>query len=562
MVRRDITEDDTGIKILYEPPPEKEIEVDIVFIHGIGAHPDDTWCKNVGSKETPRFVNWLSDRKMLPAALPNARIMRYGYMSEWFGDNFIQQNVTRVTQRFLGSLKRVRKEQACQTRPLLIGAHCFGGLVALDAFVTVTRQPKLWPSIYNYITGMLFFGTPFRGAHGEGQMKLIEAAQALHSGKVDDGVLRITQRNDELLQRILNEFEDFHKEQEGETILKCFFETKRCNVMAVLGMEGELTLRVDETSGRLDRAKGIPLFRNHFDMNKFGAPNEEEYMAVLVEIDEMVKEAPGLLATRFKHFPKNRRGSCSQQVDNEFKAVRKEVKKYFNIAQTDWQKVSDASSEPGDFQWATDMPQARSWIEDKGYRVLYVEYNDSWDCLAGLSHAFYQQLRQTEALEVIYGLAPTDAQEIRSGAWKTSLPRTLLAQILTHYPLCIPSMNKAIEDLDADEELEMKEPFDPGDSSWEHQWILLSCALHSLDKNVVLMFINFNDELYEDLEAGLSHLNTGHRVGSSRADFSCKVLIVGTPKSKTLRGDEQSTLFAMSPRRINEEAERKCIVPN
>lgn len=40
-------------------------------------------------------------------------------------------------------------------------------------------------------------------------------------------------------------------------------------------------------------------------MNKFGAPNEEEYMAVLVEIDEMVKEAPGLLATRFKRMDSN-----------------------------------------------------------------------------------------------------------------------------------------------------------------------------------------------------------------------------------------------------------------
>ncbi|KAI0892242.1 hypothetical protein F4806DRAFT_241780 [Annulohypoxylon nitens] len=297
---RDITEDDIGIKVLYEPPSKDEIEVDIVFIHGIGAHPDYTWRKNISPGEPPRFVNWLSDPEMLPAALPNVRIMRYGYMSNWFGENLIQQNITRVTQRFLISLRRYRKEPACQTRPLLIGAHCFGGLVALDAFVTATRQPKDWPNIYNYITGIVFFGTPFRGADGEGQMKLIEAAQALHSGKVDASVLRITQRNDEVLQRILNDFEDFHRHQETEMTLVCFYETKTCDVMSILGKEGHLALRVDETSGRLDRAKGIPLQRTHFNMNKFSTPREEEYMVVSDEIEEMVKKAPGLLATRFK----------------------------------------------------------------------------------------------------------------------------------------------------------------------------------------------------------------------------------------------------------------------
>ncbi|KAI1092559.1 hypothetical protein F5B19DRAFT_194592 [Rostrohypoxylon terebratum] len=240
-IRRGVTENDIGIKILYEPPLKEDIEVDIVFIHGIGAHPDDTWCKKIHSGETPRFVNWLSDPEMLPAALPNVRIMRYGYKSDWFGDNLIQQNVTRVKQRFLMSLKRYRKEPACQKRPLLIGAHCFGGLVALDAFVTATRQPKDWPNISDYITGMVFFGTPFRGADGEGQMRLIEAAQALHSGKVDPGVLRITQRNDELLQRILNDFEDVHRYQENETTLVCFYETVACDVMSILGKEGKLS---------------------------------------------------------------------------------------------------------------------------------------------------------------------------------------------------------------------------------------------------------------------------------------------------------------------------------
>jgi hypothetical protein len=82
----------------------------IVAIHGIGAHPDKTWCKNVSTNENEqRYVNWLKDVEMLPSVVPNARIMRYGYESQWFGPDAIRQNTSTVADRFLLTLKRARK---------------------------------------------------------------------------------------------------------------------------------------------------------------------------------------------------------------------------------------------------------------------------------------------------------------------------------------------------------------------------------------------------------------------------------------------------------------------
>jgi hypothetical protein len=98
---RPVTEDDTGLRVLYEPLEEaagnqaqiiecaalKSSQIlfltrcSIVAIHGIGAHPHDTWCKNVGTNEAPRYVDWLKDNNMLPSVVPTARIMRYSYMS-------------------------------------------------------------------------------------------------------------------------------------------------------------------------------------------------------------------------------------------------------------------------------------------------------------------------------------------------------------------------------------------------------------------------------------------------------------------------------------------------
>jgi hypothetical protein len=81
----------------------------IVAVHGLGAHPDDSWCKNAGTAEEPRWRNWLIEDDMLPAVAPHARIMRYGYESQWFGKEAMQQSATTVAERLLRALKRKRE---------------------------------------------------------------------------------------------------------------------------------------------------------------------------------------------------------------------------------------------------------------------------------------------------------------------------------------------------------------------------------------------------------------------------------------------------------------------
>ena len=57
-------------------------------------------------------MNWLSDPEMLPAVVPRARTMRYGYESQCFGDDAIRQKASTVAQRLLLSLKRKRNVSA------------------------------------------------------------------------------------------------------------------------------------------------------------------------------------------------------------------------------------------------------------------------------------------------------------------------------------------------------------------------------------------------------------------------------------------------------------------
>jgi hypothetical protein len=78
----------------------------------MGAHPDDSWCKNVSTAENPRWVNWLDAADMLPALAPHARIMRYGYQSQWFGEGAMRQKTSTVAQRLLLAMQREREVRA------------------------------------------------------------------------------------------------------------------------------------------------------------------------------------------------------------------------------------------------------------------------------------------------------------------------------------------------------------------------------------------------------------------------------------------------------------------
>jgi pimeloyl-ACP methyl ester carboxylesterase len=100
-------------------------------VHGKGAHPADTWSTLINPSRDPRnpasFVNWLDNEEMLPAVLPNARVLRYGYLSEWFGENALRTRAASIGARLLDELESMRLEAT--DRPLILVGHSFGGLV-------------------------------------------------------------------------------------------------------------------------------------------------------------------------------------------------------------------------------------------------------------------------------------------------------------------------------------------------------------------------------------------------------------------------------------------------
>ncbi len=65
--------------------------------------------KTTKQVEEVRTTNWLASPDMLPKAIPKARIMRFGYESQWYGDNAVKQTLPTVAHSLLHWLVQARK---------------------------------------------------------------------------------------------------------------------------------------------------------------------------------------------------------------------------------------------------------------------------------------------------------------------------------------------------------------------------------------------------------------------------------------------------------------------
>jgi hypothetical protein len=77
------------------------LAISIVAVHGVGADPYYSWVT--------KRVHWLENVGMLPREFPTARIMSFGYESQWFGDNAIKISLSSVAEDLLGDLQATRK---------------------------------------------------------------------------------------------------------------------------------------------------------------------------------------------------------------------------------------------------------------------------------------------------------------------------------------------------------------------------------------------------------------------------------------------------------------------
>jgi hypothetical protein len=144
-------------------------------------------------------------------------------------------------------------------RPLIIIAHCFGGLAVLkvcdttplfararihaatdrkiQALIEAYHDTARWHGIFRSTTGLVFFGTPFRGAEGMSQSEMLQAALSEYEqDEVHTEVLNILDPGNELLQDLVDGFGKT-RSLPNKANIACFFELQPSNVGAIVGRQ-------------------------------------------------------------------------------------------------------------------------------------------------------------------------------------------------------------------------------------------------------------------------------------------------------------------------------------
>lgn len=114
-------EDDFGLHIAYEP---ETVDLNIVFVHGLGGHRNKTWQSSPNPESFwPYWLHENNEETILRRDLEHARIVTFGYDTSWqnitTSSNVL--DLTNFADGLLSSLLLLMDEEA----PVLFSENVF-----------------------------------------------------------------------------------------------------------------------------------------------------------------------------------------------------------------------------------------------------------------------------------------------------------------------------------------------------------------------------------------------------------------------------------------------------
>ncbi|EXJ89617.1 hypothetical protein A1O3_02684 [Capronia epimyces CBS 606.96] len=246
--------------------------VDIVAVHGLGGDAIHTWT-HPKSKAI-----WLKD--FLPAQIPNARIMTFGYNAAMA----LGQSTAEVidhARSLLASLVDKREEPEEIQRPLIFIAHSLGGIVVKQALLQARLESR-YHCIKDATRGLIFLGTPHRGSEKATYGKVLANVAQFVTSRPPARLLKALETNSATLQRLTADF----RHQLPDYQVYSFYEQRP--------MKGFSNLIVEKYSALLDvnHEEQIPVDSDHSAMCKFETESDDTFEKVYKRVRRMMKTEP------------------------------------------------------------------------------------------------------------------------------------------------------------------------------------------------------------------------------------------------------------------------------
>ncbi|OBT70831.1 hypothetical protein VF21_10112 [Pseudogymnoascus sp. 05NY08] len=307
LYRRSLNPPNTGLEIFYlgasktqrvkidELSDAVQTKVDIIAVHGLGAHPTFTWSKGRRTEDQtldnpqqchvqPDRINWL--KELLPRKFPEARVLGFAHNADWF-----LGAPQRTSQESAGDLLLYLKEKRKdlkEFRPIIFIAHSFGGILVKDAFITAKLRASRDPGaaeILKATCGIIFLGTPHQGAQLSnlatwlatltgpilGSNSSLPRSIAYHSTQLDD------------------KDQHFSQSYDNDTWLYSLYETMDTFLFG-LNM-GKIVNKSSASLRGGPRYEAIPIDKNHSELVKFNHIDDSALQKILMVIEELLEKS-------------------------------------------------------------------------------------------------------------------------------------------------------------------------------------------------------------------------------------------------------------------------------
>ncbi|KAH0536046.1 hypothetical protein FGG08_007053 [Glutinoglossum americanum] len=266
----------SGIKILYEA---EDSAVDIIFVHGLTGDREETWTARDATAPWPQTL--------LPFKVPNSRVLTFGYdayVVDW-QDMVSENRIGNHAMNLLNAIAIYREDDGTNKRPIIFVCHGLGGLVCEDALVTAQQPPERHlRDILNFTYGIIFLGTPHRGAALADWAEILAKSIELIR-HTNPHVISVLRKDSEVLSRIPNNFHTLIRSRNEDGLppikITCFYEE--------LPLPG-VGMVVSRDSAILAGYNYIGIPDNHHGMTKFDNRDDPGFIAVAGQLRRWVNE--------------------------------------------------------------------------------------------------------------------------------------------------------------------------------------------------------------------------------------------------------------------------------
>ncbi|CAM3988717.1 hypothetical protein [Arcobacter cloacae] len=246
----------------------EDIQLDIIFIHGLDGHAEKTWMNN----NNEFWPLWFETE------FENIAVWSVGYNAAptiWSGDTLSMED------RSLNILNEfVYSNNGIGTRPIFFIVHSMGGLI-LKFLLEKSILDQEYKSIINQTKGVSFLATPHNGSDFANFIIILQ--DIFHIIRPND-ILKELQSNEYFLSRLEKTFCTIVRDYD----LKCltFYEIKKVG----LGSIGKIIVNKSSAISNFPQPEPLGIDKNHMEICKLESKEDLIYKKIKKLIKDILED--------------------------------------------------------------------------------------------------------------------------------------------------------------------------------------------------------------------------------------------------------------------------------